>query len=360
MNESTDHEDKMIKKMQVLQGVPERTPENIARGRSAFLAKAAEIRETMPERTPQRRSIFGTLFLTPTKKLGAVPTTLMVLGLLFGGSGVSVVAAQSANPQDLLYPVKIKSEDLVYSLKPGPLAVFEYCLQLTDRRVSEIVYTAEAKKSLPSVTGDRLLAHIDEAVLNTSKMSDKDMLTSLTELQDQLKNKLQTMEMLQADEHSMNAIKEVLALIQARISTISRNSGDIKQFRLEIQNGSYEAEIELERSEYEHQFQIDNQKDQGEDKQGKDEELNSSGSGKVEDQQGTGSGDDSGGDNHGKNTSATATPSSSGDSSGSSGSGSNSGSSSGSGSDSGSGSNSGSHSGSSNPEKTKQPDKPED
>jgi uncharacterized membrane protein YgcG len=180
-----------------------------------------------------------------------------VIALLFGGTGVSVVAAQSAQPQDALYSVKLKTEDFAYSLKPGPAAVFNYCLQLTQRRVNEIVYSTEARKALPDITSQRLMAHIDEAVLNSSELSDAEMLRDLGKLQIELKNQLERMETLQTDPVSRQAIQKILDNIQARIDTINNNSTDLNEFRLRIKNGKYEAEIEVEERESEHKNQTE-------------------------------------------------------------------------------------------------------
>ncbi len=311
MNNYSEDEEKAIDKVNSLRDTPVRSAENVSKGKAAYLAKAAEIRKSLPARSA-KRSIFAGIFATPvTRKLGALPTLLIVLALLFGGTGVSVVAAQSAQPQDALYSVKLKTEDFAYHLKPGPAAVFNYCLQLTQRRVNEIVYSTEARKTLPEITSKRLMAHIDEAVLNSSELTDAEMLRDLERLQIELKNQLKRMETLQTDQETRMEIQKILDNIQARIDTISNNSTDLNEFRIRIKNGKYEAEIEVEEQEYEDQNKFDHDgsnsgKDDQPEIEGTDEpkidDKNNSGSGSSSDDSGSGS-DDSSGSNSGSGSS---------------------------------------------------------
>lgn len=257
MKNFADDDEKTIRKVTVLQDVPARDPEKAAKGKALFLAKAAEHRKHLPER--QRKPSFwaGLFSNSPSRKLGALPTILLIIAILFGGSGVSVVAAQSAQPQDILYPVKLTTEDLGYNLKSGPTAIIDYCLELTNRRVEEIITSTESQKALPEITSQRLMAHIDEAVLTSSELSNQEMLEQLVRLQTELMDQLNRMESVQTNDQTRQVIERILIRIQARIRTINNNSKDLEEFRIRINNGSYEAEIEIEGKEIEYKFKQD-------------------------------------------------------------------------------------------------------
>ena len=65
-----------------------------------------------------------------------------VLILLLGG-GSTVAAADSSMPDDLLYPVKLATEQVQLALTFSNMGRAELCTELADRRVAEIIYMAD-------------------------------------------------------------------------------------------------------------------------------------------------------------------------------------------------------------------------
>jgi len=65
-----------------------------------------------------------------------------VLILLLGGSS-TVAAAGNSMPDDLLYPVKLATEQVQLSLTFSNMGRAELCAELADRRVAEIIYMAD-------------------------------------------------------------------------------------------------------------------------------------------------------------------------------------------------------------------------
>ena len=65
-----------------------------------------------------------------------------VLILLLGG-GSTVAAAGSSMPDDLLYPVKLATEQVQLALTFSNMGRAELCAELADRRVEEIIYMAD-------------------------------------------------------------------------------------------------------------------------------------------------------------------------------------------------------------------------
>jgi len=65
----------------------------------------------------------------------------IVLGVLLMGGG-TIAAASYSMPDSLLYPVKLATEQVQITLTPSDIGKAELCAKFADRRVAEIIYTA--------------------------------------------------------------------------------------------------------------------------------------------------------------------------------------------------------------------------
>jgi len=73
---------------------------------------------------------------------------IMVLAILMVGGG-TVAAASYSMPDNLLYPVKLATEQVQLTLTPSDIGKARLCAKFADRRVAEIIYIAnkgDAKK----------------------------------------------------------------------------------------------------------------------------------------------------------------------------------------------------------------------
>jgi len=65
----------------------------------------------------------------------------IVLAVLLMGGG-TIAAASYSMPDNLLYPVKLATEQVQLSLTPSDIGKAKLCAKFADRRVAEIIYTA--------------------------------------------------------------------------------------------------------------------------------------------------------------------------------------------------------------------------
>ncbi len=103
-------------------------PEFKARARYQFGSALREVR-------PRRRFFF----------LGWQPrwaTAVAAVLILLLGGGSTVAAAGNSMPDDLLYPVKLATEQVQLALTPSSMGRAELYARLADRRVAEIIYMA--------------------------------------------------------------------------------------------------------------------------------------------------------------------------------------------------------------------------
>jgi hypothetical protein len=84
---------------------------------------------------PKSRPFFGWLPRWAT-------ALAIVLVVLLAGGG-TVAAAGNSMPDGILYPVKLATENVRMALTPSQLGKAEFCAELADRRVEEIIYMAE-------------------------------------------------------------------------------------------------------------------------------------------------------------------------------------------------------------------------
>lgn len=104
--------------------------------RAEFKARARyQFRSALQEVASQRRRPF----------LGWLPrwatVVAVVLGVLMMGGG-TIAAASYSMPDNLLYPVKLATEQVQLALTPSDIGKARLYAKFVDRRVAEIIYTA--------------------------------------------------------------------------------------------------------------------------------------------------------------------------------------------------------------------------
>ncbi len=78
-----------------------------------------------------------------------IMSLLIMFSMLFGGTGISVAAAQSSTPGDMLYPVKLISEEVQIKLCDCIQSQLKMAVMFTQRRFEEI-HAILAENELPT------------------------------------------------------------------------------------------------------------------------------------------------------------------------------------------------------------------
>jgi hypothetical protein len=76
----------------------------------------------------------------------AITSVIIVLSLLFGGTGAAMLVAQDSLPGDGFYKIKTAGEDAQFRLTVGPEAKLELALKFANRRIAEASAFAEKGK----------------------------------------------------------------------------------------------------------------------------------------------------------------------------------------------------------------------
>jgi hypothetical protein len=170
-----------------LKPIPARDPQIAARARARFLAEAVSIRD-------EGRLSIWTLFQQKEKfAMKLIMSTLVILGLLFGGSA-TVSAAQDALPNEPLYQIKLVSEDVHLWLVSDPPAQIEILMQQAQTRTEEMAALASRGKTPPAELTIQAQERIQRALQLAANLDNASQTVALQ----QIRTRLQTQEQLMA------------------------------------------------------------------------------------------------------------------------------------------------------------------
>lgn len=152
------------------------------------------------------------------------------------GSGVTVVAAQSSQPNDWLYPVKTLSEDVFYQLVPGDQNHYNLSLIYADRRMAEIQTSFENGEIPPQAVVERLRTHLQTAFeLSVKNMANAENLLEQIRLrlEEQLQSRLQNTLM---DPQGETIRSQIRNMLQERINWATAGAEQVALLRQQTQN----------------------------------------------------------------------------------------------------------------------------
>ena len=226
-------------KLKVLLPVHPRDSQAAEKGRARYLSEAESM--TVTSTGLQRLNLWMNNFIQIFRRKERAPmlTTFISILLAFTallGSGVTVVAAQSSQPNDWLYPVKTLSEDTFYQLVPGDQNHYNLSLIYADRRMAEIQTTFENGEIPPQAVIERLHTHLQTAFeLSVKDMDDAENLLEQIRLrlEEQLRTQLQTTQMDPVGETIRLQIRNML---QERINWATAGAEQVALLRQQTQN----------------------------------------------------------------------------------------------------------------------------
>jgi hypothetical protein len=181
---------RLTKELSALRDMPPRDPAAAQRGRDRFLSEAKSMGETVSPSKNMRHSITNAnkiwTFLSgkTNTRLAISPILAIVLAiaLVLGSTGTTVYASQSSQPDQLLYPVKLWTEDVRLQLTSDPLARIQLDQEFADRRVAEIAWMVQSGKEIGEGLTTRFEMLMDDALLLATTLDDKGGTEALTGL----------------------------------------------------------------------------------------------------------------------------------------------------------------------------------
>ncbi|MCE5259489.1 MAG: DUF5667 domain-containing protein, partial [Chloroflexi bacterium] len=152
----------------VLRQAPERDSARAAAGKAAFVGQAVSLQ------ADKRHKGWNAVVLTRKEphKMSAMATIALVVALVFGGAGVTGVAAQGALPDQPLYRVKVLTEDMRYNLASDTAARWQLMLAFCDQRAYEIRTLAQNGAAPDDAVLARYQQQVERALQLTLQLAD--------------------------------------------------------------------------------------------------------------------------------------------------------------------------------------------
>ena len=230
---------KIEKILEPLQVVAPRDRLTAVQARGRFLAQAATLRNTQP--TPKSKGwlamLFSPSFLYRKEKLAIMATVMVVVALLFGGTGITAYAAQGSLPGETLYPVKTMLEDIRLDMTKDPADQYALLDGYLTVRFAEMNEMQAQGIPVNAELANRLLLQLDQMLSLAASQSDEEMVENL----DHLYIRIMDQDRLSwYDEDVEGEVYGAGLQLREEITTRARlmveGTEDPIEFRLELQN----------------------------------------------------------------------------------------------------------------------------
>jgi hypothetical protein len=170
-----DEQKVILEKLEPLKTVPERDTAVVESGRVAFLESARSLTKAVSPALPERHKWWKNIRRKERSTMFSLARVALALILAFGAAGSTIAVAQASEPGDVLYPVKIASEDLRLALTSDSEQAFELQLKYAQERLEEIEVLSEESESIPLQVTTRLQEHFQQALQEASNFDDENL-----------------------------------------------------------------------------------------------------------------------------------------------------------------------------------------
>jgi hypothetical protein len=241
MNQKHELDPRLSRQLAVLEFIPERNPENAVSGRAAFLKEAQNlVNAVIPSAQPRHnrwiyalQSIFIIRKMAQSSMFSAFATIMLIVALLLGGGGVTVAAAQTSQPDQALYGLKVWSEDVRLGLSTDPLSDYRLALEYANRRSEEIRLMLEEGAVPPEAVQARYETQVEQAIQFAVNLPDAQVVQALLQIQTRLETQQQAfLQLQQNNSPDTNAVlRWVQQMLQERLKWVEEgleNPGNLR------------------------------------------------------------------------------------------------------------------------------------
>ncbi len=243
LNEGLDPE--LKKKLAFLQHTPPRTSEKAALGKAAFLAQAQALAGAVSKSVERRPNgwiqALQSIFAVPRKEhspmFSPLATILIAISLVLGGGGLTIAGAQSSQPDQPLYGVKLLSEEARLQIAANTETVLQLRLEFTDRRAAEIKAIFQNGKVPSGIVQNRYQNQVEQTMRLAVNMPDPQAVQALEEVRLHLQNQQQAFLKLNpnANPQAEAALSALQQMIQQHLQWIAEGIADPAVLRLRLQ-----------------------------------------------------------------------------------------------------------------------------
>jgi hypothetical protein len=165
---------------------------------------------------------------------GTLATITLIASLLFGSGGVLVASAQSSQPDDGLYGLKLWSEDIRLDVTSDSQSQFDLLFSYFERRSEELQTMLQTGAQVDEQIETRYAASLQNALQAALNLPDDDAAAALAQLQTRLQSEQQTMAQINLGGASLEAAMiqlRVEQMVQERLMLMEAAQNDPVQLR---------------------------------------------------------------------------------------------------------------------------------
>lgn len=245
MNLNNEVDQNLLRELSLIKQVAPRNPQIAAKGAANFIDEARKIafsvsvakkaRHIGVKNQEQKNSFFHRKERLPM--LNTIATIMLVISLVLGSGVATVAASQDSQPGDLLYDVKLASEDAALNLTGNPQKQLDLSLEYVANRADEILTTLIEG----DVPGDNLMirykAQIEQAMTIAAGLGDDDAITGLEKLQTQLESEYRVFMQVQtnAPVDSEGTMEQIRLMLEERIRLVETGQTNLLMLREQLQ-----------------------------------------------------------------------------------------------------------------------------
>lgn len=244
MASNNEFDPNIIKQLRKLQTNSTRDPQKSASGRATFLQEASEIAGSVTQINNRRHKNWNqkdqSQFLTRRKEYSPMLSTfasiMIALSLLLGGSGVTVAAAQASQPGDLLYNIKLLSENTLMDLTANPDSQLNLALDLVDRRANEIQELLIAGEIPTEETQTRYRDQIEQAIILALNLPEDKVVPAFEKIQTRLQSQIEMLSQTRTNgsENAIAAMTQTREMVQERLQILENGQNNLLQIQEQL------------------------------------------------------------------------------------------------------------------------------
>lgn len=208
----------VIQNLDAIQEVSPRSARRAAEGKAAFLEQANAYRPAVSKSGQFRHTDEKAVWRKERYPMLALARAALVVVLTLAGTAGTALAAQTSQPDDALYTVKLMTEDLQLALASNPQTDLDLLLGWIAERVDEMANMEAQGEPIPQQTADRLQNQLQQALQLASELENHAMVQALEQIRVTTQQQIQRMEQLRLNVTQAN--DEMLQLMQQNMNQI--------------------------------------------------------------------------------------------------------------------------------------------
>jgi hypothetical protein len=242
MKKQPEIDPELFRKLLTLKHPAPRNTERAKASRAAFLQEANSLLGSVTPAQPTRHNLWKQKYILHAFRkehspmINTLTTILLTLSLFLSGGAATVAAAQNSQPDQLLYGVKLFSENALLDVTTNPEAQFSLSLDYVDRRGAEVLQLIESGVTPSADLLSQYQSQIEQATRYAVNLPEDQAIQTLAMLQARLETQEQAMTQLQNNSTAQAVMEmaQVQTMLQERVQILEAGQSNLIQLRDQI------------------------------------------------------------------------------------------------------------------------------